>query len=1197
MIGNLSAYEAKEQTWEEYCEILEQYFEANGIDNGEKQRAILISVVGRATYRLMRNLLSPDKPSSKTYDELKVLMQNHFSPKPSEIVQRYKFDSRSRQPNETVSEYVAELRQIAHDCNYGQTLEQMLRDRLVCGINDDRIQRRLLAETDLTFEKAYKMAVAAEAASRNVIDLQAKAAGNVNQVKTEAGAGAREDERGNDGYKGYKPRECYRCNGKHHMAAECKFKEAKCHNCGKVGHISKACRSQRREGARAKEKKAPKAEPRGSRTHRSHAVKEKADESEEDSSQESEEAYTMACMNTTGTGIKKVAPFEVKMEGQGRKRDRQATGEGIISPVKYAEWAAPIVPVLKPDGSIRICGDYKLTVNNASSLEQYPIPRVDDLFNTLEGGKQFSKLDLSHAYQQIVMDEDSKQYLTVNTHRGLFTYNRLPFGVSSAPAIFQRTMESILQGLPRVAVYLDDILLTGSDEAEHLRTLDEVLRRLREAGLRLRRSKCAFLQDKVEYLGHKVDAEGLHPVENKVRAIEEAPAPTTVTELKAYLGLLNYYNKFLPNLATHLAPLHQLLRKDASWTWGREQEKAFQRSKQLLKSAKVLCHYSADRELVLACDASPYGVGALLSHVMEDGSEKPLGFMSRTLTPAEKRYSQLDKEGLAIMFGIKRFHKYLYGRTFTISTDHKPLISLFHEKKPVPQMCSPRVQRWAVLLRAYEYKIVYKPGKEHANADALSRLPLPQTAEEDDTDQVLMIDVMDDSPVTTTQVRKWTAKDKTLSQVHEWCLKGWSREVDSPYKPYSQRRLELSVKDGCVLWGARVVIPKRGRGSVLKQLHNTHPGISRMKGLARSYVWWPGMDMEIEQEVQSCLACQETRKCPARAPLHPWEWPEVPWSRLHIDYAGPFQGKMFLVIVDAHSKWIDVYPTSSATSETTIEKLRQCFSTHGLPQMIVSDNGTCFTSAEFELFMQKNGIQHVTSAPFHPASNGLAERAVQTFKEGLKKAKGGTMETKLARFLFNYRITPQTTTGLSPAEMLMSRRLRSTLDLLLPDVKSRVRRNQLRQKEQHDGHSKWRGFSPGEEVYVRNYSYGPKWILGRVEKCTGPVSYRVRTGDGQSKRRHVDQIRKRHVAETNDMTASGGAGEPSSLQGHAPSAETLTEDPGVSSPCGESVTVPEMVPEEPPAVPPLDRRAESSPVLRRSERTRQAPAHLKDFVP
>ncbi|XP_059420209.1 uncharacterized protein K02A2.6-like [Carassius carassius] len=553
--------------------------------------------------------------------------------------------------------------------------------------------------------------------------------------------------------------------------------------------------------------------------------------------------------------------------------------ENIIAPVKYAEWAVPIVPVLKPNGSVRICGDYKLTVNSASSLEQYPIPRVEDLFNTLSGGKQFSKLDLSHAYQQIVMDDASKKYLTINTHRGLFNYNRLPFGVSSAPAIFQRTMENLLQDLPRVAVYLDDIILTGRDEVEHLRTLDEVLRRLKDAGLRLHRSKCAFLQNEVEYLGHVVNAEGLHPVQSKVRAIEEAPSPTTVTELKAYLGLLNYYNKFLPSLATRLAPLHKLLRKDVPWAWNKEQEEAFQNSKQLLNSAKVLGHYSADKDLLLACDASPYGVGAVLSHVMEDGSEKPLGFMSRTLTPAEKRYSQLDKEGLAVIFGIKRFHKYIYGRTFKITTDHKPLISLFHEKKPVPQMGSPRVQRWVTLLRAYEYKIIYKPGQEHTNADALSRLPLPQTEEEDETEQVLMLEVMEDPPITTKQVRQWTAKDETLSQVLVWCLKGWPREVDAVYKPYSQIKLELSVKDGCVLWGARVVIPQRSREAILKQLHHTHPGISRIKGLARSYVWWPGMDSEIEKEVQSCHTCQESRNPPAGAPLHPWEWPETPWNR------------------------------------------------------------------------------------------------------------------------------------------------------------------------------------------------------------------------------------------------------------------------------------------------------------------------------
>lgn len=209
-------------------------------------------------------------------------------------------------------------------------------------------------------------------------------------------------------------------------------------------------------------------------------------------------------------------------------------------------------------------------------------------------------------------------------------------------------------------MYLDDILVSGANETDHLKNLDEVLRRLGEAGLRLKRSKCAFMQKEVEYLGHRVDAQGLHPVEKKVKAVMDAPTPTNVTELKAYLGLLNYYNKFLPNLVTLLAPLHELLRYEVRWSWQKKQEEAFQKSKTLLNSADVLVHYSADRELVLSCDASPYGVGAVLSHKMDDGSERPLGFMSRTLSPAEKRYSQLDKEGLAVIFGIKKFHKYLY---------------------------------------------------------------------------------------------------------------------------------------------------------------------------------------------------------------------------------------------------------------------------------------------------------------------------------------------------------------------------------------------------------------------------------------------------------------------------------------------------------------------------------------------------------
>lgn len=296
--------------------------------------------------------------------------------------------------------------------------------------------------------------------------------------------------------------------------------------------------------------------------------------------------------------------------------------------------------------------------------------------------------------------------------------------------------------------------------------------------------------------------------------------------------------------------------------------------------------------------------------------------MSRTLTSSEKRYSQLDKEGLAVIFGIQRFHKYLYGRKFTITTDHKPLITLFHEMKPVPQMLSPRIQRWSVLLRAYEYKIIYKPGKFHSYADALSRLPIPsQQKEEETSGRVLMLDHMDDVPLNVSQIRKWTLKDATLSQVYSYVLSGWTEIKDPELMPYYSRRLELSAQDGCVLWGARTVIPPPGRVALLKALHQSHPGMSRMKALARSYMWWPRMDQDIEREVSVCQECQENRKAPQNAPLHPWEWPERPWLRIHIDYAGPFLGRMFLVIVDAHSKWLEVYPTNGNTTETS--KTRQ----------------------------------------------------------------------------------------------------------------------------------------------------------------------------------------------------------------------------------------------------------------------------------
>lgn len=259
-------------------------------------------------------------------------------------------------------------------------------------------------------------------------------------------------------------------------------------------------------------------------------------------------------------------------------------------------------------------------------------------------------------------------------------------------------MDSILQGLPHVCVYLDDILVTGATEEEHLQNLDAVLTRLEKAGIRLKRNKCEFLLPAVEYLGHRITAQGLQPTDDKSQAIRDAPTPTNVSQLKSFLGLVNYYGKFLPHLSSMLAPLYSLLQQKQTWIWGTAQENAFQKAKTSLTSDSLLVHYDPTKELVLACDASPYGIGAVLSHRKRDGTDKSTAFASRSLAPAEKRYSQLDKEGLAIIFAVKRFHQYLYGRRFTIISDHKPLEHLFSETKATPTLASARIQRWALIL-------------------------------------------------------------------------------------------------------------------------------------------------------------------------------------------------------------------------------------------------------------------------------------------------------------------------------------------------------------------------------------------------------------------------------------------------------------------------------------------------------------------
>ena len=512
---------------------------------------------------------------------------------------------------------------------------------------------------------------------------------------------------------------------------------------------------------------------------------------------------------------------------------------GILEKVTYSEWAAPIVAVPKKDGKIRICGDYKVTVNQALEVDIYPLPKPEDLFATLAGRKTFSTLDLSRAYQQLLLDDESAEYVTINTHRGLYRYTRLPFGIASAPAMFQKVMDTILQGIPNVICYIDDILVTGKDDKAHLNTLAQVFERLKKHGIRMKKEKCHFMRPSVEYLGHCIDADGLHATPEKLEAVVKAPEPTNAQELRSFIGLLNYYVKFLPNLSTTLHPLNSLLQQGRPWKWSSECKHAFQDAKDTLTSSHLLVHYDPALPLKMAADASAYGMGAVISHVMPDGAERPIAYASKTLSPSERNYAQLEKEALALIFGVKRFHQYLFGRKFTMVTDHKPLMAILGPKKAIPPLAAARLQRWALILAAYDYQLEFKPTEQHRNADGLSRLPLPkQTSQEYSSAASLFnINQIKALPISATTVQQATRKDPFVSKVLYYVKKGWPAQVPATLQPYFARKHELSVEADCLLWGAQIIIPKSLQENMLQELHRDHPGTSKMKSLARCHIW------------------------------------------------------------------------------------------------------------------------------------------------------------------------------------------------------------------------------------------------------------------------------------------------------------------------------------------------------------------------
>ena len=808
---------------------------------------------------------------------------------------------------------------------------------------------------------------------------------------------------------------------------------------------------------------------------------------------------------------------------------------GIIEPVDASPWVSNLTVAKKKSGGLRVCMDLR-AVNKSVIPDQYPLPTSEELTALFYGSTVFSKLDLRQGYLQVPLHPSSRNLTAFVTHVGVFRYTRMPFGLSSAPSCFQKVMVTVLAGIPGVAIYLDDIVVHGPTSAVHDERLNMVFAALSKHTLTLNTEKCVFSVPEIEFVGYRLSTTGITPLQSNVDAILAIPDPTSPAELSSLLGMTGYYLKFLPQYSDTTAPLRQLLRKDVPWVWSRTCSDAVRALKFQLTSPPVLAHFDIASPTLVTCDASSVAIGAVLSQI-QNGVERPIAFASRALTQTEQRYSVGEREALACIWASERWHLYLYGRSFTLRTDHQALTALLSTSgtghRPL------RLHRWYDRLHQYNFDLKFTPGRDNVVADLLSRaVPTSAPTLHVDTDCmerdiVNMLHTPLQSTVSLQELKDASEQDPVLSTLCTYVRDGWPPVVPEELAAFSRVRQELSCwNDTCVARGLCTVIPGALRARVLSMAHEGHLGIVKLKQRCRDLVWWPGIDKDIEALVKDCAACLVSGKTGHQPPppLQPLAWPSKPWDHLQLDVCGEIHGvphnQRFLVVVyDLHSKWPEVASTGSVTSQVIIDFLDSLFSHWGLPRTITTDNGPQMVSAEFSTYLQSKGIRHVRTAYYHPQANGGVERFNQSLKNGLRAhmAQGCSFTHALRHTLLHYRATKHSTTGVSPASLMLGRELTLPLDRLrcplpsspppspLPAVEASVNRQQALMKRRFDQsrRAKVPVIAAGDWVRVRRPHRDNKmasfWSSPlQVARQLGPATYLLNNGS----RWHSSRLRK-----------------------------------------------------------------------------------------
>ena len=764
------------------------------------------------------------------------------------------------------------------------------------------------------------------------------------------------------------------------------------------------------------------------------------------------------------------------------------------------EWVNSLSVVDKPDGSIRLCLDPR-PLNKAIMREHYSMPTRDDLIVNLADSKWFSKLDANSAFWQCKLDYESSLLTTFNTPWGRYRFLRMPYGISSASEYYQKQIVFMLEGISGVEVSHDDILIHAATKHEHDKILFQVLSVLKRNNVTLNKKKCIFGVQSLLFMGEIISAQGILPDPSKVVAINNLQTPTSKTELLRFLGMVNFLARHIPAMSEKTKCLRTLLHKNNTWDWTWEHHNEWLNLKKMVTKSPVLVHYNPNKPTKVSADASRHALGAVLLQ-LEDNGWKPVAYASRSLSTAEQKYAQIELELLAICFGNNKFSQFLLGKRFLVESDHKPLITLFNKDL---HACPLRAQRLMLNVQRFDFDIQFVPGKFLYTADVLSRFVKNDNFKEVNNVEVNFSENLIGSMHVNmkAELRNATNNDEILSELIKCIIGGWPRYESScnlALKKYWSISSELSVHDGIVFRGNRVIIPSTLRAKFLSKLHDGHFGQNKCKSRARELMFWPGMNNDIDNFVSSCEICNKHRPQQQREPLLPHPIPKHPYDRIGIDLFA-CNNKDYIIITDYYSSYPEVFVLNRTTSTAIINVLKPTFARYGYPTTLVSDGAPNLVSSEFDTFCKAHFIDNVNSSAYHAQSNGMAERAVQTVKNMIIKA--GESNSDIFDSLQVYRSSPLAC-GLSPAQLFLGRRIRGSLPIatsLLETSSQNFVRNFKKEREVYKkyfdkGTKALKPLSINERVRLYD-TVGKTWNeTGFVSSFDGPRSYLVKTDNG-----------------------------------------------------------------------------------------------------